>query len=62
MGQEELEHIFDPFYTKKFIGRGMGLPLTLGIVRQYEGMIKVESEPGSGSAFTLYLPLAGSEG
>jgi signal transduction histidine kinase len=62
MDQEELEHIFDPFYTKKFIGRGMGLPLTLGIVRQYEGMITVVSEPGGGSAFTLYLPLAGSEG
>ncbi len=62
MDQEELEHIFDPFYTKKFIGRGMGLPLTLGIVRQYEGMITVVSEPGSGSAFTLYLPLADSEG
>ncbi|BDD88386.1 PAS domain S-box protein [Desulfofustis limnaeus] len=62
MDQEELEHIFDPFYTKKFIGRGMGLPLTLGIVRQYEGMIKVVSEPGGGSAFTLYLPLAGFEG
>ena len=51
-----LERIFDPFYTSKFIGRGLGLAATLGIMRAHGGIIHVETKAGQGSAFTLLFP------
>ncbi|HEY0931923.1 MAG TPA: ATP-binding protein [Gemmatimonas sp.] len=55
----EIDRVFEPFYTTKFVGRGLGLPMTLGIARTHDAALHVESTPGEGSTFRLYVPAAG---
>lgn len=55
-----LGRIFDPFYTTKEAGVGLGLSVSHGIIREHGGTIQVESEPGQGSIFHIRLPLADS--
>jgi len=57
MATETIGRIFDPFYTDKVTGRGLGLAVALGIVKSVDGCITVESEPGKGSTFRVFLPL-----
>jgi len=64
MSREVLERIFDPFFTTKPPGKGTGLGLSTayGIVEGCGGEIRVDSEPGRGTTFTIFLPLAQGAG
>jgi signal transduction histidine kinase len=55
---DDLERIFEPFFTTKDVGEGTGLGLSIayGIAQEHGGWIDVESGPGSGSRFMIYLP------
>jgi signal transduction histidine kinase len=54
---EHLPHLFDPYYTTKQRGFGLGLSMVEQIVQHHEGRIEVASQPGNGSTFTLLLPV-----
>jgi PAS domain S-box-containing protein len=56
MDAEIQARIFDPFFSTKFTGRGLGLAAVLGIVRGHKGAIQLESAPGKGSLFKVFLP------
>lgn len=56
MDAETRRRIFDPFYTTKFVGRGLGLAVVLGILRSHRGAVRVESRIGRGTAFTAVFP------
>jgi len=58
MDGETQQRIFDPFFTSKFTGRGLGLAAVLGIIRGHRGGLKVYSESGRGTTFKILLPAA----
>lgn len=58
MAPETLRHIFEPLFTTKKNGTGLGLPVAHQVVQRHEGEIFVESKPGAGTSFHIFLPLA----
>jgi len=56
MSQATQARIFDPFFSTKAAGRGLGLHVVLGIVRDLRGAIRISSELGKGSTFQILLP------
>jgi CheY-like chemotaxis protein len=55
---KNIDQLFDPFYSDKFTGRGMGLPVVLGIVKTCNGAIAVNSSPGNGTTFSIFFPVS----
>ena len=59
-GMDEItrQRLFEPFYTTKFQGRGLGMAAVFGIIRNHDGWIKADSEIGRGTLITVFLPVA----
>lgn len=56
MSEETLTKLFEPFFSTKFTGRGLGLAAVLGIVRGHHGAVRVSSQPGLGTVFQVFFP------
>ena len=61
MDRETMDRMFDPFFSTKFVGRGLGLALVDVLVRAYHGGIIVESSPGGGTSLVILLPASPSQ-
>jgi two-component system sensor histidine kinase HydH len=61
INREDLAHIFDPYFTTKSTGTGLGLAIAHNIVEAHGGRIAVKSDPGQGTAFTIYLPMTSED-
>jgi signal transduction histidine kinase len=57
ISKKDLGSLFEPFYTTKADGLGLGLPICYDIVQRHGGQISVASHPGEGATFTVWLPL-----
>jgi PAS domain S-box-containing protein len=61
MDDETKQRIFEPFYTTKFVGRGLGMSAVLGIITSHKGALQLSSQPGHGTTFKVYLPVQNGE-
>ncbi|MBK8180864.1 MAG: response regulator [Planctomycetes bacterium] len=59
MRRELAERIFDPFFSTRFPGRGLGLAVVIGVARRHHAVVRVSSEPGRGSSFQIFFPALG---
>jgi signal transduction histidine kinase len=58
MSPEILKRAFDPFFSTRFTGRGLGLPAVRGIVRAYSGKLLVDTAVGQGTRVEVWLPVS----
>ncbi|WP_224984610.1 hybrid sensor histidine kinase/response regulator [Geomonas agri] len=56
MSEETRQRVFDPFFSTKFTGRGLGMSATMGIIRSHNGALQLASALGEGSTFTIFFP------
>lgn len=61
MSEETMSRIFDPLFTTKITGRGLGLASLLNVVQKHNGAVEVSSSPGQGTVFRVYFPVEGSD-
>ena len=61
MAEDTLNRIFEPFYSTRFFGRGLGLTAVLGIMKGHKGAVSVESRKGHGTRIRLYFPASSSQ-